>query len=73
MLSLQDPQEDNWFYWKEVVKDVIVYAELFVSQQDKPERCMSMFVTRGSGMYHPRCGHSYNYNVLFMVMICHKR
>jgi hypothetical protein len=34
MFSLQDPQEDNWLYWKEVGKDVIVYAELFVSLQD---------------------------------------
>jgi hypothetical protein len=60
MLSLQDPQEDNWFYWKEVGKYFIVYADIFVSLQDKPERCMSMFVTLGSGMYHPRFGHSCN-------------
>jgi hypothetical protein len=68
MLSLQDPQEDNWLYWKEVGKYVIVYAELFVSLQYKPEICMSMFVTLGSGMYHPSYGHSCNYTAISDVL-----
>jgi hypothetical protein len=37
ILALQDPIIDNWFYWKEVGKYVIVYAELFISLQHKPE------------------------------------
>jgi hypothetical protein len=39
-----------------------------VSLQDKPERCMSMFVTLGSDMYHPRFGHSCNYNAISDVL-----
>jgi hypothetical protein len=42
ILSLQKTLADNWFYWKEVVKDGKVYAELFVRLQDKPERCGSI-------------------------------
>jgi hypothetical protein len=37
ILSLQDPQVDNWFYWKKVGRDVKIYVELIVSFQDKPE------------------------------------
>jgi hypothetical protein len=60
MLSLQDTLSENWFYWKEVGKNVKVYAELFASLQDKPERCGSMFLTLGSGAFSPNWRHSCN-------------
>jgi hypothetical protein len=68
MLSLQDTLSDNWFYWKEVGKYVKVYAELFVSLQDKPERCGSMFLTLGSGALSPNWRHSCNYNAISDVL-----
>jgi hypothetical protein len=62
ILSLQDPSIDNWFYWKEVGKYEIVYAELFISLQDKPELYGSMFFTLGSGTYSALWRHSCNFN-----------
>jgi hypothetical protein len=67
-LPLQDPQVDNWFYWKEVGRDVKVYGELFVSLQDKPERCGSMFLTLGSGVFSPCWRRSCNYNAISEFM-----
>jgi hypothetical protein len=60
ILSLQDTLSDNWLYLKEVGKYVKVFAELFVSLQDKPERCGSMFLTLGSGAFSPNWRHSCN-------------
>jgi hypothetical protein len=67
ILSFQDTLSDNWFYWK-VGKDVKVYAELFVSIQDKPERYGSMFLTLGSGAFSPNWRHSCNYNAISDVI-----
>jgi hypothetical protein len=45
-----------------------VYAELFVSLQDKPERCGSMLIALGSGAFSARWRHSCNYNALSHVL-----
>jgi hypothetical protein len=72
LLSLQDTLSENLFYWKEVGKDVKVYAELFVSLQDNPERCGSMFLTLGSGSFSSKSRHSCNYNAISDVLpSCH--
>jgi hypothetical protein len=68
ILSLRDPQFDNWFYWKEVGRDVKVYVKLFVSLQDKPERCRSMFLTLGSGAFSLCWRRSFNYNAISEFM-----
>jgi hypothetical protein len=64
VLSLQDSDAYNWYYWKNIGKDVKVYDELFVSLQDKPERCGSMFLTLGSVAFGARWRHSCNYNAI---------
>jgi hypothetical protein len=68
LLSLQDPIIDNWFYWKEAGKYAIVYAELFISLEDKPKQCGSMFFTLVSGIYSALWRHSCNLNAITNVM-----
>jgi hypothetical protein len=68
ILSLQDPKVDNWFFWKEFGKDVKVYGELFVSLQDNPEQCGSMFLAMESGAFSPCWRRSCNYNVISEFM-----
>jgi hypothetical protein len=68
MLSLQDTLANNWLYWKEVVKYVKVYTELFVILQDKLERCGFMFMTLESGAFSLNWRHSCNFNAISDVL-----
>jgi hypothetical protein len=68
VLSLQYSDAENWCCWNNIEKDAKVYAGLFVSLQDKPERCGSIFLTLGSGAFGARRRHSCNYNAISHVL-----